>query len=161
MAAYYGDYNPFETVRTLLVAELTALAANMVTNSTDPAILDVDSDHTGDPALTFPAVSVGITGGVGEMAAWSAAATGPLVSFDVQADIRVMIGNRNEYMDESKLGNLMASIVNWLNENRALDANHRIWGEFQVSLRDTFEDTDTIGGIVTVAVRTHGCYTAS
>lgn len=161
MPSYYGDYSLFETARTLLVAELNALKTNMSSNSIDPAIVDVDADHTGDPALTFPAVSVGITGAVGEMAAWSASSVGPLISFDVQMDVRVMIGDRNDYMDESKLANLMASIINWLNKNRVLDADHQIWGNFQVSLRDTFEDTDTIGGTLSIVVRTHGCYTAT
>lgn len=156
MPTQYGSFTPFESARTLVAAELTLLAANMVTNSISPAIASIHSTHLGDPALTFNAVSVGEPSYEDEFPALAAATDGPYITSYVMLEIRVMIGNRNAYMDEIKIGRLLNSIMNWLQENRDLDANNRIWNTMRATIGDRFEDTDTIGGTLQFVVRS--CY---
>ena len=161
MPTQYGTYTSFESARTLIAAELTALAADMVTNSIDPAIASVHSIHHADPALTFPAVSVGITASEDEFPALKSDPGGPYIRSYIQVDIRVMIGNRNSYMDELKIGRLLNSIQNWLHENRRLDTSNRVWGPMRTTMADEFDDTDTIGGTLSLVVESCHLYTSS
>lgn len=161
MATQYGTFTSFESARTLVVAELTALAANMVTNAISPAIASVHSTHLADPALTFNAVSVGIISSEDEFPAMKSDPGGPYIASYVTVEVRVMIGNRNAYMDEIKIGRLLSSIQNWLQENRALDASNRVWNTMRTTIGDRFGDTDTIGGTLQFVVRSCNLYTAA
>jgi hypothetical protein len=161
MATEYGTNTSFETIRDLIVAELNALKTNMVTNSIVPAISAVYANHWADPALTFNAVSVGLTTSEHSTIAQSADPVGPAISDEVNVEIRVMIGYRKIYMDELMIGRLMNSIMNWLQEQRKLDTNYRIWETMRTENGIRFEDTDTIGGQVTVLVRGQGAYTTA
>lgn len=161
MATQYGTFTSFETARTLIVTELNALKANMVTNSIVPAISSVHSTHHADPALTFNAVSVGQPSAEDEFPALKSDPGGPYITSLVTVEVRVMIGNRNDYMDEIKIGRLLNSIMNWLQENRAMDASNRVWDTMRTTIGDAFDDTDTIGGTLQFLVRSCHSYMAA
>jgi hypothetical protein len=161
MATYYGTDNPLEEVRTLLTTTLTALIAQMVTDSVDPRFAAVYTSHTGTVPMTFPCATIG-TGIITQtFPALKSDPGGPAVSSDVTATIRVLIGYRNAYMDELKIGRLINSTLNWFQEHRALDSGNRIWNELTATVGDSFDETDTIGGTITLLVRSYEGYTAA
>lgn len=161
MATIYGTRDVLEGIRTLIVAELSALKTYMASNAIDPAIASVHSVHHGDPALTFPAVSAGLTVSDHDLPAAQTASGGPVIVDMVTAEIRIMIGNRNAYMDEIKIARLMQSVMNWMQEQRALSSDYRIWNTMRTENAVRFEDTDTIGGVVTMMIHGAGDYTAA
>jgi hypothetical protein len=161
MATIYGTYDPVESTRTLVAAELNLLKADMVTNSIDPAIDTVYTTHFADPDLSFNAVSIGVSTVENEFPAVKSDPGGPYITTFLTVDLRVMIGNRNNYMDEIKISRLCTSIMNWMQENRALDSDHRVWDTVRFTLGDIFDDTDTIGGTVSFVVRSCHLYTAA
>ena len=150
MATYYGDNNHLEDIRTKMVAQVTALIAQMDTDSTDPEIDYVYSTHHGTLALQFNSVSVGVAGVDQSLIAVQSSPSGPVLDALYQIELRVMIGNLNVYHDEIKVGRLCQSLLNWMQENRNLGDQWHIHGESRAELDAVFDDTHTIGGLVTL-----------
>lgn len=162
MPTIYGTQDPLEDIRSVVVAEMTALIAQMVTDGTDPAVGAAYSTHWATANLTFPSVSVGIIAAELKFPSLQSSPRGPLVDTHATVEIRVMIGRTNEYMDEIKIMRLCQSVVNWLQEHRTTQTDDvRLWDPMQVEGPQTFSDTDTIGGLVRLVMRRPDIYGAS
>jgi hypothetical protein len=159
MPITYGPNEAFETARTVIVTQLTALIAAMAAVS--PKLTAVFSTHLADPALTFNSATVGIPAFEMEFPAMKSSPAGPVINILAQVEIRVLIGNRNAFMDEITISRLCNSVVNWFEEHRNLGSSFVLWKTARVETAVRFEDTDTIGGRVTLVIRSTEAYVAA
>ncbi len=161
MAVFYGDSNNLETTRSKIVAQVTSLIAQMVTDATDPAIAEVHSTNFETLGLTFNAVTVEVDGLDQSYIAQGGSPIGPTLNVLFQVTLRVMIGNANAYQDTIKQGRLIQSILNWFNENRSLGDQFHIQDEMRAELGLEFEDIQAIGGTITLVVQAPEDHTAA
>lgn len=164
MSTTYGDNNEFEDIRTAVVALMNGLKTQMVTDSVVPAIASVYNKPTADPNITFNAVAVSMESADLDVVGVFA---GPVATIIAQVTIRVMIGNADAEVDEVVFWQLANSIENWINERRSFDIagaydetspQFVLLGSHHIELIGLFEDTQTVGGIVSFPVRAWNVY---
>jgi hypothetical protein len=162
MPTIYGTNDNFDEIRTLVAAELTALIANMATNSIVPALAAVYTTHTGTPNMSFPCATIRVTQMDSDPVHQHSSPVGPRLRAVATVQIRILIGYVNAYYDDIKIGRLMTSVINWFSEQRKLSARYRIWsdGMCRAEMAEPFADTQTLGGVVTFQVMALNEYSA-
>lgn len=162
MATQYGSDQAYENARDDVVTEMTAMIAQMVTDGDSPRPAAVYAGHTSTVPMLMPCVTVGLETGIHSLPAHSANDGGPATRTLIGITIRVLIGYTPiTYADDEKIGRLIQSVLNWMNENRVMTSGSRAYHEFNSELPVEFDDTETLGGKITFLVMTHQSFTAS
>lgn len=164
MPAVYGTNAAFDTVRTAVVTQMTALIAAMTSALVVPrfAAAGVYSAHLAEPALVFNSISIGIPAIEMEFPAMKGSPAGSVINMICTVELRVLTGNSTSYLDEITIAQLCNSVVNWLEEHRGtFGTGIVVWQTAQVETAVRFADTDTIGGRVKFLLRTTEAFVAA
>lgn len=164
MPTVYGTNSSFDTMRTAVATQMTALVNAMIAGSIVPrfAATGVYSTHWAEPMLVFNSVSIGIPSIEMEFPAMKGSPAGSVINMICTVELRVLTGNTPDYLDEITVARLCNSIVNWLEIHRGtFGTGIVVWKTAQVETAVRFTDTDTIGGRVRFTLRTTEAFVAA
>lgn len=164
MAVSYGANVYFDKMRLALVTELGAMKTQMATDAVSPTFAEIVDGHMSKADWSFNALSFGISTVDMTFPFAKGNPAGRVISYFFEVDIRVMIGYTNVYHDHVVVSQLCQSVVNWLESHPRIDDAtypdvYQIFETGNVDLRAVFDDTETIGGLLTYRIRADEQYT--
>ena len=140
-----------------VVAQLTALMADMVTNSVVPRFAAVYTHHNSTPNVLFNFASVGLDRNMSlKQGSGAGVSVGSLSRHSFEVSIRVGVSNLNDAVDEELCGRLCDSIINWIERTRNWSTSHgfrwRVGPEFRIAMNETFADIAARGALINFVV---------
>lgn len=140
-----------------IVAQLTALMAQMVTDSIVPRFAAIYTHHNSTSMPLFPFASVGIERSMStKEGSGAGTSVGSLSRHSFEVSVRVAVSNLNEPTDEEMEGRLCDSFINWVERTRNWSTSNgfrfRMGPEIRVAMNEVFPDIAARGALISFVV---------